>query len=166
MKTYKRRFQTHIDLQIYSRFAEEVICGIETDTIYVFRPDDEHALDYVLDEDRTELIDARATLPVSVREWLPVVCQFIRLETECDRALHGPGECVAYYRNNANEALWPQESEPAGPAALLAGIVVRYEALKDQDTEYNRLKCVLAHELVHAFHAMRFVMPAFRSSPC
>ena len=68
---------------------------------------------------------------------------------------------MAYYRSNASEVLWPQESEPAGPAALLAGIVVRREALEDQDVEYNRLECVLAHELVHAFHAMRFVVPAF-----
>jgi len=161
MKTYKRTFQTYIDLQIYSRFAEEVISAIETDTINVFRPDDEHALDYVQDGDGAELIDARATFSVSIREWLPVACQFIRLETAYDRELYGQDECLAYYRSNACEVLWPVESEPAGPAALMAGVVVRYEALKHEDAEYNCLKCVLAHELVHAFHAMRFVVPAF-----
>ena len=161
MKTYKRRFQTDIGLQSYSRYAEAVISGIETDTINVFQPDDEHALDYVQDEDGAELIDRRATLPVSIREWLPVVCQFIRLETACDRALHGPGECLAYYRSNACEVLWPEEFAPAGPGALIAGIVARPEVLKEDDAEHNCLQCVLAHELVHAFNAMRFVVPAF-----
>jgi len=158
MKTYKRKFQTHIDLRSYSRFAEEVISGIETDTINVFRPDDEHALDYVWDKDGAECIDARATLPVSIREWLPVVCQFIRLETACDKF---DGEWLAYYRSNAGEVLWPVQSAPAGPGALIAGIVVRHEVLKHEDPEHNCLKGLLAHELVHTFHAMRFVVPAF-----
>ena len=35
MKTYKRRFQTDIGLQSYSRFAEEVISGIETNTLWI-----------------------------------------------------------------------------------------------------------------------------------
>jgi len=77
MKTRMRRFKTQIDLQIYTRFAQEVIAAIETYTINVFRPDDEHALDFVQDEDGALLVDVHATLPVNLREWLPVTCQLI-----------------------------------------------------------------------------------------
>ncbi len=169
MKTYERQFETFIDLSIYTHCAEEVIDGIENDTVNVFRPDDEHALDNVQDTDGAILLNARATLPVSVREWLPVVCQFIRWECACDVASCGRNKldnAIAYYRSNAKEVLWPEWGwEAAGPGALVAGIVLKHEKLigviDDTTREQCRLKFVLAHELVHAIHAMRFVVPAF-----
>lgn len=158
-----------IDLDLYTRFAQEVIEGIENDTVLVFRPDDDHALDCVQDADGAILLDARASLPVSVREWLPVVCQFIRWECLCDRLIRGDRdeEAEAYYRNNATEVLWPVEGfDAAGPGALIAGIVVRRDkciddGAKDEAAQCDRLRFVLAHELVHAIRAMRFVVPAF-----
>lgn len=172
MKTYKRQFQTHIGLYPYEPIVEEIIAGIENDTINVFRPDDEDALVHIQDEGGAALLDARATLPVSVREWLPVVCQFIKWD--CCVAAH---ECVerdnalAYYDSNASEVIWPEgEDDPAGPGALVAGIVLRQQqcigdTAKDAATTCNRLRFILAHELVHAFHAMRFVVPAFMDWP-
>jgi hypothetical protein len=170
MKTYRRRFQTAIDLNLYTRLAQEVIDGIENDTINVLRPDNEDALVEVYDTDGAILLDARATLPVSVREWLPVVCQFIRWESECDLAAIGRDrhdQAVAYYRSNAYEVLWPfWGAGAAGPGALVAGIVLRREhcvssGIQCTAAECDRLRFVLAHELVHAFHAMRFAVPAF-----
>jgi len=158
-----------IDLDLYTRFAQEVIEGIENDTVSVFRPDDDHALDEVYDAEGAILLDARASLPVSLREWLPVVCQFIRWESECDRQIGRGGDekAVAYYRSNAAEVLWPEEGfDAAGPGALIAGIVLRRDrciddGAKDEAAQCDRLRFVLAHELVHAIHAMRFVVPAF-----
>lgn len=173
MKTYKRQFQTCIDLDIYTHYAEEVISGIENDTVNVFRPDDEHALDYVEDEDGATCLDARLTLAVSIREWLPVVCQFIRWECDCDVVALGHGEDngAAYYRSNAREVLWPLWGfDAAGPGALIAGIVLKRDKIltdtaQGDPTESEGLKFVVAHELLHAFHAMRFVVPAFMDWP-
>lgn len=174
MKTYKRQFKTRIDLDLYTRYAEEVISGIENDTINVFRPDDEHALDDVQNEDGASLLDARAMLAVSIREWLPIVCQFIRWKCGCDVAASGRDghdNAAAYYGSNACEVLWPIEGfDPAGPGALIAGIVLRREKCVDDaamgdPSESDGLKFVLAHELLHAFHAMRFVVPAFMDWP-
>ena len=49
VKTYPRRFETCVDLDLCTRFAHEVIDAMESDTVNVFRPDDEQALDYVVD---------------------------------------------------------------------------------------------------------------------
>jgi len=170
MKIYERRFETHISLGVHTCLAQDVIEEIENDTMMVFRPDDEDALEEVADESGALLINERATSPASIREWLPVVCQFIRWESQYDEAI---GECdkktdaAAYYRSNAKEVLWPEgEIHPAGPGALVAGIVLMQEkcvgyAIDLTEQQCSRLKWVLAHELVHAFHAMRFVVPAF-----
>jgi len=167
-KTYRRRFRMHTDLDFYTRFAQDVIDGIETDTVKVFRPDDVDALANVQDADGAILLDARCTLPVRVREWLPVVCQFIRWESAYDRQAVGEGheKAMAYYRSNAGEVLWPEAFDPAGPGALFAGAVLRREkcidaGTKDEAAQCDRLRFVLAHEMVHAIHAMRYVVPAF-----
>ena len=171
MKTYRRKFQTTIDMDLYGRFAQEVVDGIENDTVNVLRPDDENALAEVQDRDGAILLDARATLPVSVREWLPVVCQFIHWEGELDIVFGGGGEgrdtTAAYYRSNASEVLWPVGSfDAAGPGALVAGVVLRRsqcvgDGAQCTPAECDRLRFVLAHELIHAIHAMKFVVPAF-----
>jgi hypothetical protein len=169
-KVYRRRFRTCINLDLYTRFAQEVIDRIENDTINVFRPDDSGALDDVRDAGGAILLDARATLPVSVREWLPVVCQFIRWDDEYDRGRARDGadekKVLAYYYNNAGEVLWPKGRDFTGPGALIAGVILRRErciddCAKDNVVQYDRLQFLLAHELVHAIHAMRFVVPAF-----
>jgi hypothetical protein len=173
MQTYERRFQTRINLEFYTRFAKEVIDGIENDTMMVFRPDDEEALTVIEDSDGTINLDTRATLPVSIREWLPVVCQYIRWESECRTAREGgvQDNATAYYYNNSPEVLWPVEGyEPDGPGALIAGITLRHEkcigdAYGSEATQVERLKFVIAHELVHAFQAMRFIVPAFMDWP-
>ncbi|MCK4794390.1 MAG: hypothetical protein KAV87_62255, partial [Desulfobacteraceae bacterium] len=174
MKTYKRKFETQINLELHTRYAYEVISLIENDTINVFRSDDELAVSEVHGKRGEILLDDRATVPVSIREWLPVVCQFIRWESSFDFETHGGGEhdsAVACYRSNACEVLWPVEGfEAAGPGALIAGIVLRERTLLDNAGSFdiadcNRFRFVLAHELAHAFHAMRFVVPAFMDWP-
>ena len=73
MKSYERRFRIEFSLAPYAtQWAQEVVDGIEHDTLKVFRPDDELALEEVLDEDGVGLLDARTSLSVSIREWLPV----------------------------------------------------------------------------------------------
>lgn len=169
MKTYVRKFQTINELGRYEQIADEVIKGIEIDTINVFRPDDEDALVRVRDSDGASLLGDRAKMTVSIREWLPVVCQFIRWEYECDMAEHegGDHDTLAYYSSNACDVLWPKNMAglPPGPGALVAGITLRWEQCvgSEQNTarELDRLMFIVAHELVHAIHAMKFVVPAF-----
>ena len=174
MKTYMRAFETQIDLEIYTRYAEQVISMIERDTINVFRPDDESAAAEVHDEHGNYLMDAGATVPASIREWLPVVCQFIRWGDQFDRETYGGGKddhAIAYYRSNACDVLWPvYRFDAAGPGALVAGIVLRQDQMTDILRNFDaaacdRLRFILAHELTHAFHAMRFVVPASTDWP-
>lgn len=158
MKTYERRFETtHIDLGRWTHVAEEVIAGIEKDTLGVFRPDDASA-----DDTGAVFLNARATLPVSIREWLPVCCQYIRWGDEETIKDHLRG----WYQSNACAILWPESStcRPPGPGSYVAGITLRANkciSAKDDATGCNGLKFLLAHELVHAIHEMRFVVPAF-----
>jgi len=168
VKTRTRRFaKTRIALEMFTRYAQEVIDAIEYDTVMVVRPDDESALYGMFNERGEYLVDACCTIDASIREWLPVVCQFIRWELptdSCDRDKEG--DVLAYYRSNAAEVLWPCDlSFPQGPAALVAGIAIPYQTPTrlpdDPTTQMEALQCIIAHELVHAFHAMRFVVPAF-----
>lgn len=168
MKTYERIFQTNIDVDSYRDCVQAVIDRIENDTINVYRPDDEEALCPVMDDDGATRVDARALTPVSIREWLPVVCQFIRWNGPLDEQSSRSGKrggVVAWYQSNALSVLWPPgDAAPAGPGALIAGIVLipeRCVDYADADAPCDRLMCVVAHELVHAFNAMRWVVPAF-----
>ena len=177
-KTYLRRFRKPwVNLDLFSRCAEEVIDEIENETILVYAPGDcivEQCTGR--DAEGREFIDPdTATVPANVKEWLPVVCQFIRWEQGILGTLddeHDSNTC-AWYASNANRVMWPPEDtdamDVAGPAALVAGIVLRREKLIDNAVmtnpkwtkQWHRLKCVIAHELVHAFYAMRFIVPAF-----
>jgi hypothetical protein len=63
----------------------------------------------------------RATLPISIREWLCVGCQSINDAFRLD-----PGDskaCLAYYKHNSFQTIFPQRGQtPPGPAAFICGI--------------------------------------------
>jgi hypothetical protein len=171
MRAYTRQFdRPALSVDTFTdQWAQEVLAGIENDTLKVFSPSDDGALNDDLDESGAVVLEARATVPVSIKEWLPVACQFIRVETAAEERRLGSRRdkrVLAYYLTNACEVLWPEEiDEPAGPAALIAGIVLTNEfhraCLRKRGVVELGLKHVIAHELVHVFDAMRYVVPAF-----
>jgi len=111
---------------------------------------------------------------VSIPEWFCVACQRIRWETEEDagRAGREAGD-VAWYASNAAESLFglrvelgtPSIFKPVGPAGCTGEIVLTFHAQQllcsDDPDDHNKFRFIVAHELVHAFKAMRFIVPAF-----
>lgn len=170
-KTIERQFRFSTELAITEELSlaqtwlEEVIDGIEKDELLVFPADKEADLQS-LQADGSILLNAGATEPVSIREWICVGCQRIRwgdlgefIEQE---------DCIAAYRSNGHKVLLPPAAtgKPVGPAGFLAEIVLnpgimQWVAAGDDESE-AKFKFVIAHELVHVFDNMRLLVPAFR----
>ena len=165
-KIKRRRFELKFCLPfpnyICEQYAKEVIEGIEQDELLVFDPKDREGLDEVLSEDGSILILEKAKIPISIKEWLPVGCQYIRYaigeEIESDKVW-------ALYRNNASRVLWPScaEYKPEGPAAFYGEILISSALATSYDKPFfeDKFKGIVAHELVHVFNTMRFLVPAF-----
>ena len=162
MQLGTKRKMRHFKLKVslsgdpFDRWAQEVIDGIENDELCVYHPDDKKALDLEMTAEGDIILEGRATLPVSIREWLPVGCQLIRWQLFSTKETL---ETLGMYRNNGSEVLWPKfgEYRPAGPAAFAGIVGLNVSVVREQAP----FKCLLAHELVHVFDTMRFVVPAF-----
>ena len=166
-KIKRRQFKLMNRLEIprAEKWANEVIEGIENDELLVFDPKDKNALDEVRDQEGNVKFLDRARTPVSISEWLCVGCQHIRFATRRqDRKEEG---LLAYYQNNGAEVLWPWGlwSRPLGPSAFIGEIVISHSIrnmVRDDKSEAeNKFKFIVAHELVHVFDRMRFIVPAF-----
>lgn len=115
--------------------------------------------------------DTHATVMREVRilDWLSAACQVIRMES-VDEAeqLEQREQTVAWYRQNSAETLFPSfaEHRPPGPAAFMGEIVLTQShalplLLARDQRSHDALRFVLAHELVHAFESLPFIVPAF-----
>ena len=171
-KTKVRRFRLRTALYwpagIYDKWAGEVIEGIENDNLFVFDVEDSNALSLELDENDCELLLKRATVQVSAKQWLPVGCQLIRYENSDED--FDKNDCIACYKTNAPKVLWPAYSEykPEGPAALTGEIILNKKRFASDLIKHIKkaryetaFKGIIAHELVHVFNALRFIVPAF-----
>jgi hypothetical protein len=168
-KTVKRKFK--LDLELFAPFARavaHVLEPLEKHTIEVYRPDDETAFHVATDRARHYRLHARTSLAVPIAEWICVACQRIRLEDEGDhtRLTKNP-KAVAWYKSNAKTVLFPEDGlqQPVEPAGLDAEIVlphnaVRYLSEGDREQATDKFLFSVAHELVHAFDAMRIIVPA------
>jgi len=163
VKRRQRTFGLTIEVPIFYRLVEHVISSIENDTLYVFRPDDEDALSDTYDQDGIMHVNKRADVPISIREWLCVGCQRILYGCEDKPS----DKCLAFYRCNGWQTLFPYDNRvtPLGPSAFIAEIHLLQESLPSSNSSKARgaFCFVVAHELVHAFDMMRFVVPAFQN---
>ena len=156
-----RTFQLKVEVPLHFGLVFDVLHSIENDTLNVFHPNDLYALEPVFDKSRAILLNGRATLPISILEWLCVGCQLISMGGY-DYTF--PEGALAIYRSNAEECLHPRDGiRPAGPAAFFGQILMTKQALpmNDSQQEIDRFKFIVAHELVHTFDKMRIVVPAF-----
>ena len=96
---------------------------------------------------------ANAKIPVKIREWLPVAVQSVTWDEGAAPDVYG---C---YRHNINEALFAPDStlDPPGPAAYWGRVSVNQRLAGSP----GAVMCVVAHELVHAFRFLPFLVPAF-----
>ena len=155
----QRVFKLVIEVPLYYRLVENVLDTIENDTLMVFSPDDENALCEAVNADSEILVNKRATLPISIREWLPVGCQLIIRKNATKEEPH----TLAYYHSNGADTLYPATGEePPGPAAFYGRICLLDAAFPREESEQatDAFRFVLAHELVHVFDVMRIVVPA------
>lgn len=166
VKTKRRRFELKFCLPfpeyICEKYAKEVVESIEKDELLVFDPKDAQGLNVVLDDKGADLLLDRAKIPVKIREWLPVGCQCIRYE----KFEEFKDDSLGHYSCNALNVLWPVYShhKPEGPAAFIGEIVISKNLilpnLKKPFFE-DKVKCLIAHELIHVFDYLRFIVPAF-----
>ena len=158
-KEYTRSFELNLEyVGRNAHAAQQVIDLIEVSEIKIFRPDFQ---DFTINEN----ILAGASVSVSLKEWLPVICQCVywfRLAKDDDP------DTVAQYQCNLSPALIPpngQEMPPVGPAAFYAFIGPSKENQEFICQDGKVFAHTLAHELTHAFRHMPFVIPAFLDWP-
>lgn len=154
--TYQREFSFGSEVGWLDPVVESVLNAIEVPTINVFRTD--------LADTSGTLVDGVWELPegsvsVPLLEWLPVACQRVAWSTK----LHLPA--LGGYRHNLFQSLLviDEERPPTGPAGYAAQIVVNQSWFWDK-ANYNpdAFHCIVAHEFVHVFRFMPFIVPAFQ----
>ena len=167
-KELTRTFNLQISRNLINcrKWAQEVINEIENDNLLVIRTNEPLRLE--LRDDGSIDVDSRFRNKVSIREWLPIACQNIRSQAgpldDFDRV-----NAIACYRSNADEVLFPVGTNdmPPGPVAFNAAIIFENAFIRSligiDSQKENKFKFVLAHELVHVFDFMRFLVPAFRN---
>lgn len=157
-KTKTRRFTLKNELYPYAfkKWADEVIQEIERDELLVYDPKDANALSNAFDENGEELLLSQAKIPISIREWLCVGCQCIRFTDPAPLE-----NAVACYKYNVAEVLCPvyEDYKPEGPTAFIGEILISNQAR--EYTDEHKFKCIIAHELIHVFDMMRYIVPAF-----
>lgn len=166
VKRLQRTFalRNELNYKCVSEWADEVVSRIEKKTLKVFDPEDDKALDYWQDKDGALLPLKRARHSVSICEWLPVGCQCIRW-----------GECSSptawgTYENNLHRVVCPPDRQyiPQGPRAFVGEIVIANRLRREwvgrthTQTE-NAFKFLVAHELVHVFDCLRYLVPAMKN---
>jgi len=136
-----------------------VLGSLQVETINVFPPDKvrwEELPDGTLD------LLKNATVSVRIMDWLPVAVQEVGCVGSFDDGGSGKGRIVGgRYTNNASEVLYPSDCtyDPVGPAGLAGRIDILVDLLEYPDAVAG----VLAHELTHAFHHLRVLVPAFKN---
>jgi len=142
------------------KWVNEVLGGIETDTLSVYDPKDTDALKHVFNAQGEELLEDRLSFAVSIQEWLPVGCQCVRWFGPSERKEQKEG-VLGFYMSNAATVLWPVDRLPfalQGPSAFVGEIAIAQEKWAFEE---NKFKCVFAHELVHVFDMLKLLVPAF-----
>lgn len=147
-------------------WTRDVIEGIENDRLLLLNTDMPFSMD--LEPDGSVTIDSRYQEPVSIKEWLPIACQNIRMQSGPKDDFDRPDAGPALYRSNAGEVLFPcgVNYMPPGPAAFHGEIVFASEfiwKIFDDPKGEDKFKFVVAHELVHVLNFLRILVPAFQN---
>jgi hypothetical protein len=165
----QRTFRLEINLPPLDEYAWDVINSIEPNDIQVVNPRNTHALDDIIDSSGSTLIDADATLSVPLEDWLAVGCQRIRWEDGPENVL--PTGAAGMYTGNFDAIFGKTfaSSSPFGQAVFMGQIILPREMReayvhcpKDEKEAFISLfQFILAHELVHVFDYLKYLVPAF-----
>ena len=167
----QRTFSLDVSLPPLDEYVWDVINSIEKETIEVVDPNDPAALDDVTDSSGALLLDSDAKLTVSLSDWFAAGCQKIRWEEPEENTLSiGTG---GVYQSNAEVVFGSPgaESQPLGPSVFVGQIVLPLDIqdaflqcrTNEQETAsfLSSFQFVVAHELVHVFDKMKYLVPAF-----
>lgn len=179
---FKREFKLVVPYSWFGKLVSDVLNTIENDVIHVFSPEDVSA--FLSDEEAAPatvaqeaaastgaggcetrgsdpvFLGRRANIPVSIREWLPVACQWIGCINLTDKHADDYG----IYSSNAFDVIFA----PAGPVPILGPAGLRgYIALNARkcpqlakEKGEDAVRLVIAHELVHAIDMLPLLVPA------
>lgn len=156
----------------YERWTKDVIKGIENDSLMVFDSKEINPFSDIGDyEDVDKFIEEKARVKIKISEYLPLACQCIRfIDEETDIELkkykeEEPGIPACYWSNIKRTILFPRYKDSLGPSAYIGEIIFFDNLTRDFPRQKGEseepFKCVIAHELVHAFNKMIFIVPAF-----
>jgi len=148
-----------IDWFVTKRVVRSVLDSMLRTEVSVFAPGE--LIKAALNSDG-EIVLNKGSKSVVARDWLPLVCQSVRTagipgDTPPEESTLG------WYSSNLVRALLGGvygEAEPLGPAALTGEIILDPRLLQIDDED--RVRCVVAHEIVHAIHYLAMAVPAYR----
>lgn len=163
-KSVTREFRLSINLpEPFGKWANEVIASIENPFVWAFYPDDCTALDFP----RMSYVQGSGRMQrVNLYEWLPVCLQECNLYTHGDNRIMEDffslgGLCSAIYASNIRTSVLSVSPVCPGPFGFHGRISFFSDMLvgrrRNKETHFKGL---IAHELIHAFNAMSFIVPA------
>ncbi|MCP4599987.1 MAG: hypothetical protein GY847_05520 [Proteobacteria bacterium] len=167
----QRTFRLSFHIPPFDDLAREVVNGIEKDVLKVVDPTQEGCIDLGAEPGGTISVDSDANLYVQLKEWLAVGCQRIRWEEGTEDLFES--DQLATYRTNIPLVFGVPygDSEPLGPSVFIGEIIISRKVHKSwfemshstqtQDGLGLILQYIIAHELVHVFDALKYVVPAF-----
>jgi len=171
-RTRTRTYRLDICTPPLDDLAWDVIHSIERTDIHVADPNDAGCLGEKHDENGAILLDSDATLSVPIADWLAVGCQRIRWHHPEGDEPFRDGVCGVYRSNWLTVLGAPYaEAEPHGPAVFVGEIILpssiqrawwecREDGTKRTGIE-QAFQLVIAHELVHVFDTLKYLVPAF-----
>ena len=155
----------------YKEWIQDVIRGIEKETLLVFDPKRTNSFSDINRCDKIDrFIEEKATLEYSISEYLPLACQCIRfmdekIDTELKKQKDTKSDISACYCSNIEKTiLFPRNNGLISPSAFIGEILLCFDITQLSCYRYESekpFKYLIAHELVHAFNHMRFIVPAF-----
>ena len=166
----QRAFKLLIRLPPLEEYAWDVVNSIEQTTIKVVDPYDRNAFDDITDATGAFLVDSDAKLTVDLEEWLAIGCQRIRWEHPAEDEV--PKRAMGMFISNMHLALGgpDHDCEPLGPSIFVGEIVLRRQMQRaylacntpTEQSEFVQIfQFIVAHELVHVFDKLKYLVPAF-----
>jgi hypothetical protein len=165
------RLSIYIDGR-YKDWIEDVINNIEKETLRVFDAQKSGIfknISFYSEIDR--FLEEKAEVEIKIPEYLPLACQSIRFFYEdSDKELEAEKEkypnIPASYWSNIRETILSQRGSSSLSPSAFIGRIVLYDDIMDvlpltKKESENPFKYLIAHELIHAFNVMRFMVPAF-----
>ena len=162
-RTRQFSLRNNIDMPYPHKWVNEVIDSIENNKVGIINPKDDKALLSRRDKNGILNLWARTKCMVKINNWLAIACQSI-----CwDDTLKKNNGYLAIYWHNAYNVFGETHliEPPQGPSAFVGEIKIQLlEAYKKPQSE-NKFKFILAHELVHVFDMMQYLIPAAMNWP-